>query len=86
MTTSPPQSETGRGCPRPAAMNVSKRHRRHRVNPRGLRCWLEVAGGLVELAQRDPERGLRYLETWSRRMRRALGHPVRLAPPGGNQR
>lgn len=84
MTTSPPQSKTGRAFARPAAVSVNNTHHWRLVKRGGLRAWLEVAGNLVELAQRDPERGVRYLETWTRQMRRGMGHSVRLASPGGN--
>ncbi len=86
MSAAPPQNETGRAFARPAALNTFANQKHGRVNARGLRRWLEVAGDLVELAQSDPDKGLRYLETWARHMRRGLGHPVHLASLGGNHR
>lgn len=74
MTNDPPNAKGPRRLSTTAAPGKRDETIQPRagVNAGGMRAWLEVAGNLVELARQDPERGLRYLETWTQRMRRAV--------------
>lgn len=84
MTAGPPQNKTGRAFARPAA--CSDTHRWPVVKRGGPRAWLEVAGSLVELGRRDPERAARVFVTWSAWIARASGDDLArgvLARSGG---